>query len=522
VISAGARRGISRLSTLPRLASLLTSIGALLAALGVAWIILAGESPALPLLIVIALGAVIVAFATRRPESILLFYLFFTAPIDISKALVSPTSRIFIPDAPGLSISLMDMAFLGWAVLWFWQFKVVERRTLRFTRTDLAAILFLGWIWVRTAGTLSGMLGVATAIMYSKFVLVFLVISHAVRSPQQWRIVLRAGTAIFVLQMVYVVAQIASGSPLPLPGAKVPDFASVVSLGSEGIAFRPTGFFNHPNPLADYLVLILSIPLCLVLMGRQRIPERVWWIALGVLLTGVVVLARTFSRGGWVSLTFGFTICVLFYWRARILSAKNIGIGAIMVSITLVLAVVIYPGLLLRITGSDSRSTESRGLLTQQAAAIIRDHPLVGVGFASYNRAAYEYNPPGFSQISKQYRQALHRLVVHNHYLLLAAETGIPSVLLFFGIFFSMVVRAFRRVTWADPARAAITVGLAGGLLGNLLFLSSDNYYVDIRMSMLWLTAGLLQSQLLHYSAAERHAMASPFDSEAIVPAGSV
>jgi hypothetical protein len=37
-------------------------------------------------------------------------------------------------------------------------------------------------------------------------------------------------------------------------------------------------------------------------------------------------------------------------------------------------------------------------------------------------------------------------------------------------------------------------VGLGGALVSQMLFLASDNYDADIRVFMLWLTAGLLQA----------------------------
>jgi O-antigen ligase len=485
----------------------------LLASLAVAGVLVTATSPAMPVLIVLVLGAAIWIFGGKQPDTAFLFLIFFTAPIDIAKSIVSPTSLIFIPDAPGLSISLMDVAFIAWSALWLWRRITIPHPPLRLTKTDLAVLAFMFWIWFKSAQALSGGLGIATAIMYTKFIVVFFVMSHSLDSSQDWRTVVRASVIIFALQIVYVAAQIALGSPLPLPGAKVPDFASLVSLGTEGVAFRPVGFFNHPNPLADYLVLLLPVPLAMVIAGKRRLPRQVWWAALGMLLIGVAVLARTYSRGGWVCFGFAALVCVAYFWHAGIIAFKQIALGVIVVSMALALAVTLNPGLLLRITGNDSRSNESRGLLKQQAMAIIRDHPLAGVGFASYNRASRDYTPEGWAKITHEYRKALRQLVVHNHYLLLAAETGIPAMLLFAAIFTSLILRGLWRVCWADPGLAAITVGLSAGLAGNMLFLSSDNYYVDIRMSLLWLVGGLLQARLIHGAAVPVSApsFAAPF-----------
>jgi O-antigen ligase len=476
--------------------------------LTVGFAILAGTSPALPAMIVLVLGAGIWICVGKTPDMAFLFLVLFTAPVDIAKAIVSPTSLIFIPDSPGLSISLMDVAFAGWTVLWMWRRRAAGHAPLRASRTDLCVLLLLCWFWLRSLGAQSGMLAIATVMMYTKFIVVFFVLSHSVRTPGEWRIVVRASAAIFALQIVYVMAQIALSNPLPLPGAKVPDVASLVSLGSEGVAFRPVGFFNHPNPLADYLVLLLPVPLAMLILGPRRLPRRVWLLALLVVLIGVAVVARTYSRGGWASMAFAALVCVAFFWHKRVIRSRHVALGMLAVAIAVGLAVAVNPGLLLRITGSDSRSTESRGLLTEQARDMIAGQPFAGVGFASYNRRSRDYTPEGFAKVSREYRKALGQLVVHNHYLLLAAEVGIPAMLLFVAIFVSLIVRGLRSVSWEDPGLAAITVGLASGLAGNMLFLSSDNYYVDIRMSLLWMTAGLLQARLLGSGEARRVAQA--------------
>jgi len=40
----------------------------------------------------------------------------------------------------------------------------------------------------------------------------------------------------------------------------------------------------------------------------------------------------------------------------------------------------------------------------------------------------------------------------------------------------------------------ALGIGLGCALISQMLFLASDNYDVDIRIFLLWLTAGLLQA----------------------------
>ncbi|HEX7637885.1 MAG TPA: O-antigen ligase family protein, partial [Burkholderiaceae bacterium] len=153
-----------------------------------------------------------------------------------------------------------------------------------------------------------------------------------------------------------------------------------------------------------------------------------------------------------------------------------------------------YPELLLRLTAPDERSTESRIILTDQAWTIIQAHPWVGVGYGGYNRAAYEYIAPAFANISQEYQEALLQLVVHDHYLLVAAELGVPAMLFFAALMIRFVRQPEPWPGWGEPTSFALATGLSGALVTQLLFLASDNFYADVRVFMIWLAAGTLQA----------------------------
>jgi hypothetical protein len=64
---------------------------------------------------------------------------------------------------------------------------------------------------------------------------------------------------------------------------------------------------------------------------------------------------------------------------------------------------------------------------------------------------------------------------------------------------FIVLLWRFVRLPWPlarfrDPPTMALAVGLAAGVAGQALFITSDNYYVDIRIFLLWLSIGLLRA----------------------------
>lgn len=461
--------------------------GLLLAGSALSVLVLGLDSPLLLAALVVLLGGAGVLLWVGQPKLLLIGLLFFLAPVDISKALVAPLGQFY---SPGLYLTVGHMVLLVLTVLWLAQRLIVERRLPPFGRLDGWVLVFLAFIWLGALRSAQGTLAIASAVSYSLAVLGFYVASHALNDRREWRVALFATLAIVLLQTVYVLLQFAAKAPLPLPGAKAQFVGgSVLSSG----VFRPAGFFEHPNALADHMTLILPPALALALLGRRRLPRWVWWGAVAVLLTGGLQLLLTLSRGGWISTFIGMALVALVYWRRRLLSTPQLAAAAGSVVVALGIGIAAYPAVLDRLTGPDDRSTESRMILNNQALAIIRTAPLTGVGFGGYNRASYETIAPAFALISPEYQQALLRLVVHNHYLLLAAELGIPA-----SAYFLLLLLIFARLPWSvrqwdDPALHALAIGLSGAVLAQIVFLNSDNYYADIRIFLLWLILGSLR-----------------------------
>ncbi len=440
----------------------------------------------------------------RQPRRLLIAGLFFLAPVDVSKAIVAPIDRFY---SPGLYLSVAHVVLILLTVLWLGRRLIVERRALPFTRVDLLAFAWVAWIAIRTIGSLQGTLAAASAVAYGLAVLGFYVASHALETPEDMRLALRAAVYGLIAEALWVGAQMATHTPLALPGAKVSDAAGagdMLFFGGAGEAFRPSGFFAHPNSLADHMTLLIPPAFALVLLGLRKLEARVWWTAAGVVVLASALLLVTLSRGGWAAAVLGGAWVVYRYVRHGLLTRRHLAQMAVAVGIGAVALVAVYPDIILRLTAPDERSTESRIILTDQAVTIIKVHPWVGVGYGGYNRAAYEYIAPAFANISEEYQEALLQLVVHNHYLLIAAELGLPAMVFFGYLVMRLVLLPRPWKSWHDPTSFALATGLSGSIVTQVLFLASDNFYADVRLFMIWLTAGTLQALCLQQRELER------------------
>jgi O-antigen ligase len=480
--------------TLPRF--ILTIASSIALAVGV--IVESENSPKTALLWVLAVAllasVVWLHLPQRRP---LIGLLFLTAPFDVSKAVVPPLAQFY---SPGLYVTVGEGVLLLLGLVWAVKRVLVQRLPLPFTKLDRLACGFGALIWLGTLHAHAGLLIYASAVSYSICVLSFYVVSHAVQTKADLRLILKMTVVGFALQAMLVAAQLITHSFLSLPGSKIPGSGAGGAVQAQLLealltpSFRPIGAFDHPNALADYLTLLVPPALALVLMSRRRLPMYVWMVAAVLWVTSSVLLLLTLSRGGWAAGLVGCAFVGVVYWRKRIIGPGHLLSFAGIALVGIAVVVIASPQIVTRVTEPDQRSTESRIMLSDQALTMVKAHPLIGIGFGGYNRAAPEYTPPSFAYLSQDYKKQLLKQVVHNNYLLLAAELGLPAMLYWVYLLIRFVQQAWPLSRWRDPGMFALGVGIAGALASQILYLALDNYYSDIRIFLLWLTAGVLQA----------------------------
>ena len=129
-----------------------------------------------------------------------------------------------------------------------------------------------------------------------------------------------------------------------------------------------------------------------------------------------------------------------------------------------------------------SGSSRKRLEIWRGAIGIIRDYPLWGAGFETFNRLISRYTP------ERLYIDA------HNTYLLVAAEMGLPALGVFLIILLMILAHAASLARLSkDRLIQALGLGVAAGtcaLLVSNLFGSRMN--AEDLISYFWLLAGLV------------------------------
>ena len=185
---------------------------------------------------------------------------------------------------------------------------------------------------------------------------------------------------------------------------------------------------------------LVCLPLAFYFM-LERPPRWERCFCLGCLVLTSVGVTLGASRGGALGLVAGFLFAV---WRSR-RRVRNLALGSVLLVPLSLMAPSSPVRRFLQPSFGDKESVVARTTAWKVGLRMIQAHPLMGVGLGNFKPLMPRYADPG-TKVST---------IAHNTYVELAAETGLPSLLVFLAIlFFSL--RTLERVR-----RAALRSGQA-------------------------------------------------------------
>lgn len=312
------------------------------------------------------------------------------------------------------------------------------------------------------------------------------------RSPGWWRLLLAsvvaAGMLAGLLAMMHVDAPIAA----PPPGAE-----------------QQLPRIRGPYGSADNLGLLLdrSIPiwLALALLGSKR-----WWLA-GLILGPTLLL--TFSRGAWAATLVGCLLVLVLALRW----GRWIATGFLAVAI---LSGALGGSVLVHALQTGHAHTVERRLdLWESSLAMIRDHPLLGIGpdnFITYFAPTRRQNrwqsfcPPGKGYI--QPGAGAEPCLSHPHNVLLDfwLSTGILGLAAFIWLQIAFWRRSLRLVVGPRRLVRALGIGAMGAMLASLTHgLVDESYFLPDLAVIFWLICACI-ALLPQTEEAERQRGAAP------------
>jgi len=281
-----------------------------------------------------------------------------------------------------------------------------------------------------------------------------------------------------------------------------------------------SGWMGNINFLASYLVF--TLPICLAAVWTQRGPWR--WLGGLTALSSLWLIVLLQSRSAFIGLAAGAVVGLL----GGCLHAAALGVGPWFRRLALlaIVGAAAAGGVVFRLLPADhplvvrlaSIGQERRAdgrlndggrfLIWRLTARLIADHPLAGVGAGNFPvRLPEYYASPGIdlAELSTDTWPD-----PHNDFLHVQAETGLPGLAAFAGLFLSALVsvrRTLRRP--APPAACRLALLISVSLVSYLAFSCFD--FPRQRISHQAALAVLLAAAALLGRAPEAaHAAASP------------
>ena len=270
---------------------------------------------------------------------------------------------------------------------------------------------------------------------------------------------------------------------------------------------RLAGPIGEKNRYAQVMLVLIPLAVGMLLNERGRVLKLLA-AAAGFFTFSAVLL--TFSRGAAVALL-ALVVAALALRVIRLRSAVPL------VALALVAVLVVAPDFFARtatLTETTAALTEGRdttdlsvlGRLTLDLAAVrmFVEHPILGVGIANFLELSVDYaNPLGMRHFSSP-------VPAHNHYLQIAAETGLLGIATFLGLLGYLLSQlwrcrldalAFRRFEHARTA-AALLFALLAYLVSAVFLHSSYERYFWVLIALCAATIFVVRNDLPERNAA--------------------
>jgi len=234
--------------------------------------------------------------------------------------------------------------------------------------------------------------------------------------------------------------------------------------------YRPGWVVGDPNYFTVDALLFLPVALLLL---QQRQPRWQRWFCFGCLGMTVAAVLFSASRGGFLGLV---ASCLWFLFKSRQRVRNLLLVCATLAALSLPMKISPVQRLL-HPTHSDVDAQQTRLALWSGGLKMIEGHPFFGVGLDGYKSEVAKYVDPAKVPVGETVNR-----IAHNSYMEIAAEMGLPALLIFVGILVSSLrsLERVRRITEksGDEFLRRVALGLQAGILGAAvaLFFVSGEY----------------------------------------------
>jgi O-antigen ligase len=266
--------------------------------------------------------------------------------------------------------------------------------------------------------------------------------------------------------------------------AQTPGIANASINGQ--LFLRPYATFSHPNILAGYLFIFMSL---VVLYSRTRFFKHQNVFVYFSLVCGSIALFLTMGRVAifaWA--LFLISLTAHSFWKKTRMDSSKKGYlhilknkTIILITLTAVVFILTFPaGLRLFQFNLSDRSIVQREQLAKDSFAMFQENPALGVGLNNFL--------VNVADIQKENKEDLLIQPVHNIYLLVLSQTGIIGLI--FSLYF--IIKTFKvseKITNIELPVLFLLILILGLFDHYLLTLQQGQIMLTIIVGLLWSTS---------------------------------
>ena len=361
-----------------------------------------------------------------------------------------------------------DIILFALYAIWIVERKSAARGGLIFNSFCTTSVLKIFWSTLSILPAISQLRGgIGVFILVKSFLIYFYFLNH-IRDRRTLDMVVHWLMVGLCFQGVVGVLQYVSGKSLGL------GFLGERQMSFHRTLSRVRGTLGYPNQFGAFIVMIIPVAFSLFVFTQRGMKKLFYGVTA---LFGLLALMLSFSRSAWAGLLIATACFVFIMAKKRQMNIRLVIASGVVLAAIGVLIIAFWDLILLRFeTGSDPKY---RIRMIEIALPMIEENPLLGVGL-------YNYEFHSMSQFRFWHP-------VHNDYLRLAAETGIPGFILFLGIIFFSLRQCVRMQANRDRFLFALALGSFCGMMALLVAISFGPEYQNYRVKMLyWVLAALM------------------------------
>lgn len=262
------------------------------------------------------------------------------------------------------------------------------------------------------------------------------------------------------------------------------------------IGWRSRGTFQHESYFGNYLAFLIPVVYRMFVFYKAKTQQE--QIKYGVLFAvSTLALFTTFTRGPWISFAFAVMAVTLWSFHKRKLRPKKMIPITIVMVFGIIFLIKYTPSIVSQFDPEGGRqyAANIRMPLNRIAVRIIKAYPIMGVGQGMYNMYSPDFVHEHEEGVEDWEVDQLKWDMVHNSYLKIGAETGVPGLAMFLWFIFMVIKIGYKNIKSVDPYLSNLSIGILTGYLAILVsFLASPDIRIHQINIMFWLMGAILLS----------------------------